>query len=380
MTERARLAVVSYLAQDALTPRGVRTGALVEQLAPNWDVEVISGPGPAHEQGGGARRESAPIRVRALRNLYRAVSIDRYEVWSKRRLRSWSPNVDLAILVGYPFSPLTEAARRLAARGVPFVVDIGDPWALTATEPDRRGLGLWRARRAERSMWEHAAGAIVTTERQADALRELFPDLPILVRPNGYTPIPEAGNTDGALRPMDGGLHLVHFGKFYKPRVDIRPLLGRLAASSRWSGVTLHQYGERPELSPLPSRVEVEVHEPHPWEEIVRLAAHYDLAVAVGNRNPAQLPSKVIHYLTLPIPRLAIVCDDPRDATVEYVSDKPGWIALAASDPNAPSKIADHLGRSWTPAELEPPFAESWERVGEEIEAFVTRCRRGRRS
>jgi hypothetical protein len=60
-----------------------------------------------------------------------------------------------------------------------------------------RRLSLQRAKAAETFLWRHAAAGVVTTETQASGLRALFPDLELLVRPNGYLAAdePVAGRT-----------------------------------------------------------------------------------------------------------------------------------------------------------------------------------------
>src|SRR5204863_3347456 len=135
----------------------------------------------------------------------RWVALDRWELWAARRLRRWHPEVDAALLIGYPWSPVTRAARRLARMGIPYVVDAGDPWVLTEPASLARSLSVWRARRAELPIWRNAVGAVVTTPQQADRLREVFPHLRVLVRPNGYvetaatTPSPESSRDPASL-------------------------------------------------------------------------------------------------------------------------------------------------------------------------------------
>ena len=59
------------------------------------------------------------------------------------------------------------------------------------------------------------AAGVVTTKMQASGLRALFPDLELLVRPNGYLAADEPG-VRGASREAgsaDGELRLVHSGR-----------------------------------------------------------------------------------------------------------------------------------------------------------------------
>lgn len=374
-----RLVVVSYSGATALDPRGVRVKSLLPELRCDWNVTVISG--PAGGKNSPALREGPPSRSRSLAAVViNALLLDKLEVWSKQRFRLWRPGADAALLVGAPFSPLAEASRRLIADRIPYIVDIGDPWALTALYPAVRSLALVRARRAETRMWSGAAGAITTTTLQAESLHSLFPNIPILVRPNGFnsadaTVLRQSTHHLSTADSSSGGvLRLAHFGNLYTPRLDLRCFLRHLAASRLWTGIEFHQFGfdSSSALANLPSGISALFHEPRPWREIVSLSKRFDAALVVGNRDPAQLPSKAANYLVLPIPRIALARDGD-SATARYVKDKPGWITVDPSDPSASSTIHHHVTSGWTSAELAPPPSESWDDVSSEIAAFVLR-------
>lgn len=389
MHEKPRLILVSHEGTAGPSPRGTRTRALVDGLEADWELELIagrhrqakatsSGEGSSEASGAAARKH---LRA-ALRGLYGTILIDKYEPWSKARFAGWRPHADLALLIGYPFSPVVEAARRLARRGIPYIVDMGDPWILTGSESTTgnrpRALGLARSRFIERKLWASASGAIVTSERQADALRQCFPHQRIMVRPNGYTPIPAESPRIAAparLRPAHGALRLAHFGSVYRPRVDVRPALERLATSGLWECMSFHQYGEiwdlRTPSAFLPDSVELHHREQRPWHEILEASTGFDLAVVIGNRSGVTLPSKVIQYLTLPIPRLALVNDAATDETAAYLRDKPSWLVVSIDDPDIAEKVAQHVDRRWEPGELDPPESESWPRVTQEISTFL---------
>jgi hypothetical protein len=370
-----RLAIVSLHAHRELAPRGERTRRLAESLGREWDVEIVAPPpnlptGGATGQGRSsrARRLAASVVGRAL--------LDKWEPWSVKRLARWRPDVDAALLIGHPFSPVVYAARRLAAANVPYVVDSGDPWVLTAPRVSNKGIGLARARAAERFVWGHAAGAVLTTPKQAEDLEALFPGLPMLVRPNGYeataaSPVQQRPRTS----PEDE-LRLVHFGMLSHSRLDLVPLLQALCDSGRWGRISLTQFGDdfAGVLDAAPDGVQVERRSACPWAEVVELAPDYDLAVAVGNVDPSQLPSKAIQYLTLPIPRLAITNGLPGDSLAGYVRGTPGWLTLSLDDSRAADQIAAHLGQEWTVAGLAAPPAEGWPGVAMTVAGFVDRC------
>jgi hypothetical protein len=366
--------VVSYLAdQHPPTPRAERTQVLLAEMAGEWESVLVSGPtlsagGPT--ASGPGRSILRSISARFARSLL----LDRYEPKSRRLLRRLPANIDGALLVGFPFSPVALAACRLAAAEIPYVIDAGDPWVLTATFRPNTAVGLRRARRAELHMWQHARAAILTTRLQAQALLGLFPHLRVMVRPNGYFPVsspsPQARRPDRAR-----SLRLVHFGSLSHVRLDVRSFLSGLSAGGDWERIELHLYGSdwTGVLSNLNLPVSVVAHQPQPWPVAAAEACAFDAALVIGNRDPAQLPSKAVAYLTLPIPRVAVVGSDA-DALAAYLADKPGWLVTDAGNPVVASAVAEHVRRDWAPEDLQPPPGEAWSRVAREIAAFVRSC------
>ncbi len=368
------LAVVSGYGTRQLTPRGQRTRWLLKSLERSWDVELTALPGEAPAVPGAPDSGRAPWR-RAAGAAVRTTLLDKWEPWSIRRFGRWHPDVDAALLIAYPWSPVSHAARRLRPAGVPYVVDAGDPWVLTSPGTDTRLLAKSRGRRAEHAIWEGAAGAVVTTKQQAETISGFFPDLPILARPNGYEPAPaEAVAVGGARDPEH--LRLVHYGMLSFVRVDVSRLLVALAESGRWKSISFTQFGDDHAgmLARAPASVEVEYRVPMPWGEILADASEYDLAIVVGNWLTGQLPSKAVQYMTLPIPRLALSERTHDDALAEYVSDRPAWLSLANGDPDSARHVREHLDRAWTADELAPPPEEAWPAVADRIGAFVERC------
>jgi hypothetical protein len=372
-----RLAVVSGYALKSLTPRGQRTQRLVERFERSWDVELVALPAVQASANAAPGNGRAPWR-RLAGDAVRMTLLDKWEPWSLRRLGRWQAQVDAGLLIAYPWSPVTYAARRLHRADVPYVVDAGDPWVLTSPGTDTSLLAKYRSRRAERAIWSGAAGAVVTTSQQAEVISGHFPALPILVRPNGYDPLP-----NGAAAPVRATadrdpdhLRLVHYGMLSFVRVDVGKLLEALAASGRWKSISFTQYGDDHAgmLARVPASVEVEFRSQQSWTDVLAGASQYDLAVVVGNWLTGQLPSKAVQYMTLPIPRLALGERETNDALAEYVSDRSGWLALAKDDPDAAERLWEHVERDWGEEDLAPPAEEAWPQVAERIGDFVSRC------
>jgi len=374
MSDR-RLAVVSYLANDPLTPRGPRTKALVKALERHWAIELHSS----------SALHAAPDRRAAVRRARKVVAgvskrliLDPQEPWSYHRFGSWKPQVDGALLIGWPMSPLVYAAARLRDVGIPYVIDVGDPWVLTNPGSTLRRPVIARAARAERVLWSGAGGAVVTTKAQADAFRSLYPDLPILIRPSGYQGVNIAAG-DRARRKRaqqaEQTLKLLNFGTLYMSLVDVSQVLARLVDSGLWREVKFTHFGHAwpGALERASLKTTVSTHPPVPWEEAVALARDHDVAVVLGTRPTfrMRLPSKAAQYLTLPIPRLAISSGADGDELGHYVNGKPGWLCCSIDDPRLPERLRSHVSREWSQAELAPPVGESWPRVADEVAAFV---------
>jgi hypothetical protein len=171
-------------------------------------------------------------------------------------------------------------------------------------------------------------------------------------------------------------LKIVHYGNLYAPRIDLAAFLDSIADKGVWKSIRFTLYGHNwgGSLARVRSCLEIEVREPRPWHEIVVAAGDHDVALVVGNRNSAQLPSKAVQYLTLPIPRAALVSGKSSDALEAYVSDKPGWLTISAlADPaDSAARLAAHVEHRWTARELRAPDSEAWPAVTARILAFVS--------
>jgi hypothetical protein len=143
MRSGCQVSVVSFCGDGPFSPRVQRTRILASALEERFGFDVERVP----DDRDGEAAFALPFR--AVHRITRPMFIDRYEPLAAWRLPHWTPRGCGALLIGYPFSPLYHSARRLARRGIPYVVDVGDPWALTAKETTRWRVGDWRARAAE---------------------------------------------------------------------------------------------------------------------------------------------------------------------------------------------------------------------------------------
>ncbi len=342
-------------------------------------VEVVRWPGDARPA-----EQREPVRSgRTVRSVLGDQAarflIDRHEpkMWLRRRTVPAS-GIDAALLVSLPASPVVIAARWLREAGIPYVVDQGDPWGIGTEDFRGSGLASRRRRALERQMWEGAAGGVFTTDSQVEAVLDHVPDLPYLVRVNGYQPLDRGAYTgQGASRKQpDHELRLAHFGTLKAPRVPIGPTLEALARSGWWERVVFTQFGAAtghlPEVEVPEDLLTVEARDPIPWDRVAEIAPTFDAAVVIGNRpaHRAQLPSKTVEYLTLPIPRIALSSGVDGDELVRFASDLPGYLAVGTDDPDLPRRVAEFVRAKAAPETLLAPEEHSWDRVAMDVVEF----------
>jgi len=220
-------------------------------------------------------------------------------------------------------------------------------------------------------------GAVVTSRRVGDAIGDRFPNLRVLVRPNGYEVVkngPIAYERNARDRTA---IRLVYYGTLYGPRVSVGGFLRALLDSELWKQVSFTQYGDvwDDALDDLDaaalSGVEVVRRPAVPWERAIHEASHFDAAMVIANLSGLGPPSKVFQYMTLPLPRIVLTVDCEGDETARFVRGLTGWLVVSSSDAELPARISAHVGRDWTASELQPPASESWPRVAQDISNFV---------
>jgi hypothetical protein len=370
--DRCRLAIVSGYGRDPYTPRGQRTKHLLEAFQADWDTALIAFESLRWSAtSDGSKARLAPVRRLAAKGLG-TMLLDRWEPWSARHLGRWRPNCDGAVLIAAPWSPAVYSSRRLVAAGIPYVLDLGDPWVLTHDAIDSSLIPIGRASRAEHFLWEHAAGAVLTTEAQRIPFQAMFPDLPMLVRPNGYNVVEVPSMPRG--RTASRQLRIGHFGILSKYRVDPVPTLLELARSGNWDEIELIQYGEDfgAGLERLrDAGVRVEHNDSRPWAEVAQRLPELDLILVVAYPMAMLLPSKTIEYSAVPLPRLAITNPDPGDALRLFAGERQGWLAVSSGESDIPARVLAHVECDWSAEELAPLPEDAWPAVAATIADFV---------
>jgi hypothetical protein len=118
-----------------------------------------------------------------LRAYWAWLEYARYRAWARRAAAAAQLIIQggahLAVVTSGPPHATHEAGRALAKRtGLPFVMDMRDPWSLSERVHESVASPLWfhLARRYERAAVEQAALIVANTEAAREALMAAYPD------------------------------------------------------------------------------------------------------------------------------------------------------------------------------------------------------------
>ncbi len=124
-----------------------------------------------------------PTPRKMLRSYWVWLDLARHEKWARDAVRLaeqiLEPGVHFAVVTSGPPHMTHETGRFLSRRrGLPFVMDMRDPWSLNERIPERWASPLWlrRTARHEREMVRQAALVVANTAPARDALARAYPD------------------------------------------------------------------------------------------------------------------------------------------------------------------------------------------------------------
>jgi glycosyltransferase involved in cell wall biosynthesis len=314
---------------------------LLDELPEGTEVLRLAGPEPAPNTGWRGRAE-------------RWLDIEPWRRWWVEGVVEaglGAGDFDLVYAWMAPFETAQAAERIARARGVPWVGDLGDPWALDEMVVYATGIHRRRALAEMRKRLGRADALVLSTAEAAEQMRAHVPGLagkPVASIPNGF----DADDFDGLLEPRtDNAFRIVHTGYLHTelglrhrrtrrvrkllggaaPDLDILPrshvflleAIDRLVAEdpSLASTIELHLAGV---LSPADRAVAegspvVRLHDYLPHAETVQLLRGADLLFLPMHELPAGrrariVPGKTYEYLGAGRPILAAVPDgDARD-------------------------------------------------------------------
>jgi glycosyltransferase involved in cell wall biosynthesis len=140
---------------------------------------------------------------------------------------------DVVYTIMSPFES-ADASERLARHlGVPWIADLGDPWALDEMAVFPTGLHRRREVRRMRRSLRSAAAIVMSTPEAATELVRTFPELaakPVLAIPNGYDAAdfatPVRAREDGIFRIVHTGYLHTDLGLRQRQTRSLRRLLG----------------------------------------------------------------------------------------------------------------------------------------------------------
>ena len=178
--------------------------SLLDEVA---GVTTVRASGPIPERAGGWRG-------RADRLLDRQDAFTRW--WVDAIVRAGSAlrdDVDIVLAEVAPYETAFGAQALAAAKGVPWIADLQDPWALDEMWLYPSAVHRARARRQMRRSFASAAAVVMNTPEAAVRVVQAFPELGggdrVLSIPNGFDP---ADFVDVAPVTGDGAFRIVHTG------------------------------------------------------------------------------------------------------------------------------------------------------------------------
>jgi len=285
----------------------------------------------------------------------------------RRHLRQ--QRCDALVSVSLPFSSHL-AALWLKQRypNLPWIVDIGDPFAFSHENPlnNDRVYG-WVNHRAEAAVLAAADRVSVTTQGALDEYRKRFnlnSDKIVVVPPLLSLAQPSVRCQQKDESELDR-IKMVYCGRFYrsirKPTFLLRLLRSLVDSAPASRSFELHLYGDVSEAgdSFVPYRDLIGrhlfLHGQVARAEATEAMEGADVLVNIGNSTATQLPSKIVEYISLGKPILNIVSHE-QDATLDFLSRHPGVVNIftekrsLGDNAELVAQLADRLPLQFDPA------------------------------
>lgn len=247
---------------------------------------------------------------------------------------------DRLVSVSHPFTGhWVGLALKEARPGLPWLVDVGDPFAFIEGTPVNN-VRLYEGRnyRAERKVLRVASVVSVTTGPTLARYARAFPESAdkLVVVPPLFAP-PSRNGANGRFLPgAPDRVRMVFVGTLYRDLRSPEPLLRLFRAlldTAPGAGLELHFVGMmngcEDVLAPYAGLMgdRIFCHGTVPRESALRAMREADVLVNLGNASGYQLPSKVVEYVSTgrPVLNLAGAADD---VSVEFFSGYPAALQL----------------------------------------------------
>ena len=383
--------------QDHWTPRDE---SLIAELPKGLYVGRVSTPRPAPSAGSRARAERW-LRIRP--------PVASWWVEGVAEAAHQAPAADVVYASLSPYESAEAAHRISRERGIPWVADLRDPWALDEMRVEPTGLHRRAERRRMGKALSSAAAIVMNTPEAAARLAQAFPELERQIAgaiPNGYDPadmdVERESRDDDALRIVHTGYLHTELGSEQRRSAGLRRALGGSTAGLdiiTRSHVFLlralerlrHEHPELPielHLAGVTSAVDEAAVSPGvhfrgylPHHESIALLRSADLLfLPMHNLPPGTratiVPGKTYEYLGSGRPILAAVPDgdardilsrvghahlcrpDDVDAMVGIIRDLARRRRERGREPDAASGVAERFDRRALTAQLAAVFGD----------------------
>ncbi len=285
-----------------------------------------------------------------------------------------------AVLSCGPPHLVHEAGRRLAeVLGLPFVIDMRDPWSLQQRLQEDMATPLWfrLAERAERRCVRRAQLVVMNTPKAAERMQRAYPAATVISAMNGWDPeaVPEA--------PWPAQFRIVFAGAIYLDRSP-QPLFRALARAVRRLGlapadleVRLIGLADESARAPVAAMAAAEgvgdfvrLLPPAPRREVLREYAEAAVLLSLPQDSDMAIPSKVFEYAQYPAWTLA---QAERDSATGMALEGTGAYTIPPEDVDSTAAMLVECYEAFRAGRRPAPIARSGRlgRRGEAAKVFA---------
>jgi hypothetical protein len=288
-----------------------------------------------------------------------------------KAVREWGP--DVVVSTGPPHSAHLAAGIGLRGTGIPWVVDLRDPWVTPRHDHAGTGWSLAVTRRLEASVFRRARAILTTTPELREVLRLHYPAATVVWLPNGV----DASRLPTRAVHPPSGLTVTHLGSVYFNR-DPTPVLRAFAmflarcpaaatAGARLRFVGSVSTGFRPVLEQTLARLgigeHVEVTGTLPRERALAVLAGSTMALVLAQGQDVMVPAKLYEAVGMGLPTLVVT---EADSATGREAERLG---TAVHRPDDEAGMAATMERAWSgdwnPEGVVPPRVDHAHLAGE---------------
>ena len=276
---------------------------------------------------------------------------------------------DLIYATGEPYSDYFTASILSRMTGVPYVLDMRDPWTLSPYRSEKRSAVRKSIERWQERQMLAGCRMCLFANRASDLYAEIYPEWADKLRylPNGY----DAADFNGvAPKPFDK-FTIVHSGTFLPGYRTADTFLSALrgllnsqpALSERMQVLFVGKIGEEQKLIrefSLDGIVHQTGYVPH--HESIAYLKGADLLLLVGGNHAWEETGKVYEYLASGKPILALV--EPKGSAAKVLRETTGTCIIDRDDIAATEKaLADSVsGKQYPEPQRNSAWVEQYDR------------------